>query len=216
MPTLGTIVFRCAAGVRWALNPNSEASRLMNGREMTADDWIANFNYFMQHPRSLIKAVPQLAGTATMEKTGPWEVTLKTPVDPLTGWNWLAWGIYGYFLMPPEVIKKYGDMREWRNVVGTGPFMLTDYVAGSSATLVKNPGFWEKNPVGPGKGDQLPYLDGVKILVIPDISTAQAGFRTAKFDNARESKHGMPAACCSLRPNSSPRSTSVHSRRSSP
>ncbi len=185
MPTIGTVVFTVRRGVHWALNPNSEASRLMNGREVTADDWIASFRYLTQHPRSMIKTyAPQLASTATTEKTGPWEVTVKTPVDPLVGWGWLAWGTAMYFLLPPEVVSKYGDMRDWRNVVGTGPFMLTDYVDGSSATLVKNPNYWQIDPVGPGKGNHLPYLDGIKILVIPDISTAEAALRAARVDAA--------------------------------
>ena len=184
MPELGRIVFKVRRGVHWAINPSSEASRLMNGREVTADDWISNFNYLMHHPRSLIKSVPQLASTATMEKTGPWEVTLRTPVDPLMGWNWFAYGTAIYFLLPPEVVQKYGDMRDWRNVVGTGPFMLVDYVDGSSATLVRNQNYWREDPVGPGEGNKLPYLDGVKILVIPDVSTELAALRSGKIDLA--------------------------------
>jgi len=183
MPSLGTIVFKVRRGVHWALNSRSEASRLMNGREMTADDWIANFDYFMHHPRSLIRFAPQLA-TATMEKTGPWEVTLKTPVDPLTGWSWFACGASS-FLLPPEVLAKYGDMQDWRNVVGTGPFMVTDFVASSSVTLTKNPDYWEKDPVGAGKGNRLPYLDAVKMLIIPDMSTCLAALRSGKIDSAR-------------------------------
>jgi peptide/nickel transport system substrate-binding protein len=183
MPAIGTIIFKVRRGVHWALNPNSEASRLMNGREVTPDDWTANFNYLLHHPRSMIKTyAPQLASTVTMEKTGPWEITLKTPADPLAGWSWFAWGTAMYFLLPPEVINKYGDMRDWRNVVGTGPFMLTDYVAGSSATLARNPGFWEIDPAGPGKGTQLPYLDRIKMLAITDISTKDAALRTARVD----------------------------------
>jgi peptide/nickel transport system substrate-binding protein len=38
------------------------------------------------------------------------------------------------------------------------------------------------NPVGPGKGDQLPYADKVKRLVIPDTSTFYAAIRTGKLD----------------------------------
>ncbi|MEK7353903.1 MAG: hypothetical protein AABZ77_05285, partial [Chloroflexota bacterium] len=38
----GTIVYKIRQGVRWAFNPNSEASRLVNGRELTADDVIFN------------------------------------------------------------------------------------------------------------------------------------------------------------------------------
>jgi len=32
-----------------------------------------------------------------------------------------------------------GDVRDWHHAVGTGPFMLQNFVSGSSATLVKNP-----------------------------------------------------------------------------
>jgi hypothetical protein len=35
MPTVGPIDFKVRRGVHWALNPSSEASRLMNGRELT-------------------------------------------------------------------------------------------------------------------------------------------------------------------------------------
>ncbi len=174
----GIVVYKVRRGVHYALNPKSEASRLMNGREVTADDWIASYNYIM-NPNSYFKAwVPQLFGTATMEKTGPWEVTLKTPVDLLVGWLWLAYG----WVFPTEIIAKYGNMQDWHHVVGTGPFMLTDYVPESSATLLKNPDYWQQDPVGPGKGNRLPYLDSVKILVLTDISTMGAALRTAKID----------------------------------
>jgi pyruvate/oxaloacetate carboxyltransferase len=73
-----------------------------------------------------------------------------------------VYGLYGKSPAPidPEVVEKYGSGADWRNSVGTGPFMLTDLVASSSATLVRNPNYWDKDPVGPGKGNQLPYLDG--------------------------------------------------------
>ncbi|MCJ7743847.1 MAG: ABC transporter substrate-binding protein, partial [Dehalococcoidales bacterium] len=72
--------------------------------------------------------------------------------------------------------------QDWRNSVGTGPFMLTDFVSNSQATYVRNPNYWMKNPVGPGEGDQLPYLDGAKSLIIPDTATQVAAFRTGKLD----------------------------------
>ena len=61
-------------------------------------------------------------------------------------------GDYFSFIMPPEVIEQYGDVQDWRNLVGTGPFMLTDVVEGSSMTYVKNPDYWgydEKVPAEP-------------------------------------------------------------------
>lgn len=90
------------------------------------------------------------------------------------------------YIKPPEVVAKYGDMRDWRNSVGTGAFMFVDYVPGSSATFVRNPNYWMKDPVGTGKGNQLPYLDGAKIFVIPDLSTQLAALRTGKIDQLRD------------------------------
>ena len=51
-----------------------------------------------------------------------------------------------------------------KSPVGTGPFMLTQYVNKQSATLKKNPNYWQKG---------LPYLDGVK-FAYNDDAQAQA------------------------------------------
>jgi peptide/nickel transport system substrate-binding protein len=60
--------------------------------------------------------------------------------------------------------------------------MLTDFVSNGSATVVRNPNYWKTNPVGPGKGDHLPYIDGAKLLIIPDLATRMTAMRTAKID----------------------------------
>ena len=71
-------------------------------------------------------------------------------------------------------------MKDWRNSVGTGPFILTDYVSGSAITFIRNPHYFGKDPLH--SQNQLPYLDGVKMLIIPDISTYLAALRTGKLD----------------------------------
>lgn len=182
-PTPDTWILKIRRGVHWALNPDSEASQLMNGREMTADDVVASFNRLITSPSGFINlSQPVVAAAASAEKTGPWEVTLKVPVEPATGWFWLIWGGGYEFVYPPEVVEKYGDIQDWRNAVGTGPYMLTDFVPGSYATLIKNPDYWHKNPCGLGKGDQLPYIDEIEMLIIPDLSTRLATVRTGKAD----------------------------------
>ena len=83
-------------------------------------------------------------------------------------------------MVPREVIEEYGDMSDWRNLVGTGPFMVTDVVDGSSATLVKNPDYWgydEKYPE-----NRLPYVDEFRGLIMPEEATRIAALRTRKLD----------------------------------
>jgi len=182
IPKLGTVVFHIREGVHWALNKDSEASRLVNGRELTVDDIVYNLKRMCTAPRAYIKtAYPALAASAVITSDKATRtVTIECPVDQWA--NSITLFPDYLFIFPPEVIAKYGDINNWRNSVGTGPFMLTDFVSNGSATLVRNPDYWQKDPVGPGKGNQLPYLDGVKILIIPDTATRLSAMRTAKVN----------------------------------
>ncbi|MBI4283945.1 MAG: hypothetical protein HY663_05690 [Chloroflexi bacterium] len=198
IPEVGVMVYQIRRGVHYALNPQSEASKLVNGRELTADDIV----YSVKRVTTMKTAYayfssPEMARAATVEKTGPWEVTIKTPEDPAQGFNRFFWGV-GFWPQVPEVVQKYGDMKEWRNSVGTGAFMLADYVPSSVVTLIKNPNYWDKDPIGPGKGNQLPYIDTLKLLIIADISTQMAAFRTGRLDLAYAVASGMRGVC--LRP----------------
>jgi peptide/nickel transport system substrate-binding protein len=182
IPELGTIIFHIRKGVHYALNPNSEASRLMNGREVTAQDVVFTFKRsiteFLAFPRI---SQPALSKTATFEATDDYTVVMKTPVDAWTGFLMFGLGI-GTRVMAPEVIQKYGNQLDWRNSAGTGPYMLTDFVSNSQATLKRNPNYWDTDPCGPGKGNQLPYADTLKMLIISDASTQMAAMRSGKAD----------------------------------
>jgi peptide/nickel transport system substrate-binding protein len=184
VPQLGVWKLHIRPGVHFGLDPNSDASKLANGREITADDVVWSMNYIFTTPgSSIIPSQPNFAKNASAEKTGPWEVTLKTPVDPGVAYLWVLGGGTGSSaIFAKEVQLKYGQTNDWRQTVGQGPYMLTDFVPGSSATFVRNPNYWQKNPIGPGKGDQLPYPDGLKVLIVPDFSTQTAGLRAGLAD----------------------------------
>ncbi len=177
----GTITFQIRPGIRWA-KPNTDAGRLMNGREFTADDAIFNLKRNIQvSTMTIYRSNPELR-TANITKTGPWQITIRVPLVGLM--SGLSRFSDSNVMYPPDVINKYGNMQDWKNSVGTGPFIATDYVAGSSLTLVKNPDFWQKDPIGPGKGNQLPYLDEIRYIGLPDLSTRIAALRTAKLDES--------------------------------
>ena len=155
MPEVGVWKLKIREGVHWQ-KPDSEAGRLVNGRQLSADDIVASLNRLLTAPDSwVVTGQPIVAKTTTIEKTGPWEVTIRTPQEIITAYQWIIQGAGFNRVYPPEVVAKYGDMGNWKNAVGTGPFMLVDYVPGSSLSYIRNPNYWEKDPVGPGKGNQL-------------------------------------------------------------
>ena len=102
--------------------------------------------------------------------------TTRPPFDDVT--------ILGDFasIMAPEAADRYGLPLDWGNSVGTGPFILTDFVPGSRIHMERNPNYWGTDPIGPGLGNQLPYIDAFEYLIIPDLSTRLAALRTGKID----------------------------------
>jgi peptide/nickel transport system substrate-binding protein len=176
IPQRGKIIFHIREGVYW------QNKAPTNGRELTVDDVVFSMKrmctlrtaYIATAYSNLAKNVvitgDETARTVTVEcSPNLWIDALTVLPDLLS-------------IMPRDAIEKFGDLNNWRNSIGTGPFILTDYVSNGSATLGRNPDYWETNPVGPGKGDQLPYLDSAKFLVIADTSTRMAAMRTAKID----------------------------------
>jgi peptide/nickel transport system substrate-binding protein len=169
-----TLVLHIRKGVNW------QNKAPTNGRELTSDDVIFSINRCWTNPSSIMgNSYP-----APQSMSAPDKYTAILKYRSLSELSKSLVQVCDMNEMWPKdaVVAKNNDMRDWRSSIGTGAYMLTDYVKGSSATLVRNPNYWDKDPIGPGKGNQLPYPDGVKILIIPDMSTRLAAMRTAKSD----------------------------------
>lgn len=178
-PDNTTIIFHIRQGVHYALNPASEASRLVNGREFTAEDAAYSIRrIYIDSPSSTMYNMALASKPTDVYTTDKYTLVVKNPA----GQQGYTWEYVGDWMSnyPPEVIEKYGDMNDWENVVGTGPFILTDYIPMGSGTFVRNPNYWMKDPLLPE--NQLPYIDQMKALIIPDDSTMQAAVRTGKVD----------------------------------
>ncbi len=66
-----------------------------------------------------------------------------------------------------------------KDVVGTGPFRLKQYLSGESVVLEKNPLYWRKDEAG----NRLPYLDEIILLNVPDLATMDVAFEAGKTDS---------------------------------
>ncbi len=179
----GHMTFQLRKGINYGLNPDSAASRLVNGREVTSDDAAYSINRMLTEPTSYWKtAGPAWSASLKVTVIDKYNIDVAGSNVPDHAYNMASYLVDFLSIIPQEVVAKYGDMRDWRNSVGSGPYFLTDFVSNSSASFKKNPDYWRTDPVGPGKGNQLPYADGVKVLIIPDTSTAISALRTGKID----------------------------------
>ncbi len=181
-----TLVWHIRQGVYWGLDPTNEASALVGGRKFTAEDALFSLQrgyesggYYTGRGRYLAD-MENTASNIYMHPDDPWAIVMKTQPN-FVATIWETVGANSAQMYPPEVIAKYGDVANWKNVVGTGPFILKDYVTASAITYEKNPNYWDTDALFPE--NRLPYLDGISAIIIIDRSTLAAALRTGKIDS---------------------------------
>jgi len=175
IPERGTMIFNIRDGIYFHNKPP------VNGRKLVADDIVYSIQRACTAPRSYTKlAYPKMAASVVVTAPDDHQVVIKCAIEEFGNMTSMLPDFIS--VIPHEVVEQYGDMRDWKNSCGTGPFMLTDFVSGGSATLSRNTNYWGTDPVGPGKGNQLPYLDRVVHLIMPDSAARNAALRTAKVD----------------------------------
>ncbi len=176
-----TYVVHLRHGIHWQnISP-------ANGREFIAADVVYHFDREYGLGGGFTKPSP-FAATASLYKA----LTSVTATDNYTVvFKWstsnpelITGTIDGFgadqFMENSDAVKQWGDVTDWHHAIGTGPFILQDFVSGSSASMIKNPDYWGYDERYPQ--NQLPYVDALKILIIPDDATALAAMRTGKID----------------------------------
>lgn len=181
----GNVYIKVKEGINYSYDPDNPVSQLVGGRELTADDVLWNLNMRMNDPRShpgayIYYFFPWMHDIYG-EKIGPNALSFTFPIAQLL--NAVMFLCDGTQIFPPEIDEEYKaeSTTDWQASVGAGPFMIDDYVPSNMVSVKRNPNYWNTNPVGPGQGDRLPYLDKIKYLIIQDVSTQQAAFRSGKL-----------------------------------
>ena len=179
MPDDTTFIWNIRQGVHW------HDKEPMNGRELDAHDIVWNYHRYLgmgdfteDGPNAAVGAITWGLEFESVTATDKWTVEIKLAKP---GYDVLGKMLRSYYYVhAPEQVEKYGDAKDWKTLVGTGPLMLVDFVEGSSATWEKNPNYWGYDEKFPD--NRLPYIDTYRALLMPDMSTRLAALRTAKVD----------------------------------
>ena len=175
LPDEETIIYHLRHGIKYQNKPPA------NGRELTAYDVVWNIDYQFNTPEC-------------------WQGMSYPPGNPRRPTSWKALDRYTVEVKVPAeaqaiMLLEIGDnlytnprecwtegdgWQDWTEVVGSGPWVLADYVTGTHITYERHPDYFEYDPLHPE--NRLPYLDTLKLLIIPDRSTQLASFRTGQID----------------------------------
>lgn len=89
------------------------------------------------------------------------------------------------FQVSPTAYQKNGETWMQTHMVGTGPFIQTDFQRDVSMTLKKNPNYWDT-----GK----PYLDGIQQLFVADDLTRESLLKSGGADMIDDNNNNLLAS----------------------
>jgi peptide/nickel transport system substrate-binding protein len=159
-----TYVFHLRHGVKWHNKPP------VNGRELVAEDVKFTYDRFLTEPgntnRYLLDSVDRIEVvdryTVKFRLKEPYVWFLSVLAYPTSMW-----------VVAPEAVQHFGDLKKPESAIGTGPFILERYEPNVKTVFKRNPDYYR---------DGQPYVDAVEWLVIPDESTGLAMYRTGQID----------------------------------
>ena len=168
------IVFKIRPGVRWAADGKEH---VMQSREYTAYDTEFSLNRFMNMPAGESMLAPG-DWIKRIYATDKYTCIVETNYYNAS-WKWKISTGWGNGQYAPEVVE--AGVSDWKNLVGTGPWMIKEYVVGSAFIYEKNPDFWDTTTIN-GKVYDIPFIDELHFPIILDESTNLAALRTGKLD----------------------------------
>jgi peptide/nickel transport system substrate-binding protein len=166
VPDSTTVVFRLRPGVTFHDGTDCDAA---------AVKW--NLERLMTHPQSGGKNHTASIAAAEAPDALTVRLMLKEP-NPVLLVNLSndADGVGG--IMSPTHWQRVGDPGVAREPVGSGPFRMADYRAGSVATYRRFDKYWKAG----ADGSPLPYLDEIQIVFQQDTSAALLQLRAGDLD----------------------------------
>ncbi len=158
-----TYVFYLRQGVKWHNKPP------VNGRELVAEDVKFTFDRFLTEKANADRYVLEAVDRVEVVDRYSVKFLLKEPFVWLTDVlaNPRMW------IIAPEVVEKFGDLKQPETAIGTGPFMLERYEPNVKTVFKRNPDYFRQGQ---------PYVDGVEWIVVTDPSAALAMYRSGQLD----------------------------------
>jgi len=175
-----TMTVHLRQGINW------QDKAPVNGREFTAEDVVFHYDRLLGTGHGFTAGSPYSAmmtsnwKNVTAVDKYTVQFNFKTPCGGIAFMNIADPAAFNWFEAEEWVALGKDALSDWKQVVGTGPWILSDFVTTTSMTFNRNQNYWGHDRRYPK--NQTPYLDSVKLLSITDTATRVAALRTGKID----------------------------------
>lgn len=165
-----TLVIHLRKGVMF-----TELPGVMKARELVADDILYTFELINSSPKKIPTYFDHIDHISARDS--------HTVVFHLNEFNaeWAYRFGYGYYsgIVPREM--ELVDRKNWRTVVGTGPFRMSRYILSNRQSYARNENYWDTETID-GKSWSLPFIDELNYRIIKDEATQLSALRTGQLD----------------------------------
>lgn len=169
-PDLKTYTVVVRKGIKWHnIAP-------VNGREVTADDLVYSMRRYTEKDSITLDKYGQVESINAVDK-----YTLNIQLKEPNAWAISdLFGVAQYVVAREVVEESGGTIKE--KLVGTGPYILSQYSFRQTIRGVRNPDYWQKD----AKGNRLPYTDEITVALVSDQGTMVAALRTGQLDRTAQ------------------------------
>jgi peptide/nickel transport system substrate-binding protein len=181
---------------RWTVEPDKKtwtfylrkAVRWSDGQPFNADDVIFTYNDVVYNTNIVNVKVDYIRlGGKDFEVTKIDDFTIRVVTPEIYG-PFLEFFAFEVRMLPkhilaPAVAEKrfeaaYGISTPPNELIGTGPFRLKQYKPGQFTLVERNPYYWAVD----SKGQRLPYVDHVIMMIVPDQNATSLRFLNGETD----------------------------------
>jgi peptide/nickel transport system substrate-binding protein len=155
--------------------------RFHNGKELAAEDVVASLNRWGRVGLSGKAMFAQVADLKAVDRyTVELKLKQKSPIIALT----LGIPNGGALIYPKEIAEKYPQVKV-AEYVGTGPYRVVEWKPDQYVRMVRYDDYKSRSekPNGYG-GSKVAYLDELRWIPVPDVSTRAAQVETGELDFA--------------------------------
>ena len=183
-----------ADGLTWTFYLRRDV-RWHDGEPFSADDVEFTFNEIIYN-----EAIPTSTRAAftfrLLDEDGQWQrapmtveaideftVQFVLPVSFAPFLRSMGTAIYPQHILQPSVDdgtfnEVWGIETEPSEIIGTGPFLIDQYIPEERVIFTRNPDYWMTD----ADGNQLPYLDRVVQVIVPELEDELEAFRSGLAD----------------------------------
>lgn len=171
--------FHVREGLKWS-----------DGAPLTADDFVffteLAFDPNIPNDFSFNFRLEPKADSPKYEFSAPDPLTLKVKIPGVDSFSWINLGQMR--AMPRHALQKawkagqfsstWGQDVKPAELVVSGPFKLKEFRPGQAVVFERNPHYWRYDV----KGQQLPYVDRLVLLVVQDLEAQEIRFLSGDLD----------------------------------